>query len=176
SYLPSVELQDKLMRWRLYRFLSDHSQFYSVIRETLATALKTFLSRKGREREEPEQASPSSPEMPGAQLAAHLVNEARKQVESDGRTFLLVEIPDYSPSGQPVSVWAKIPAAVVRDVPVVHAGDVFRSLPAGTKLYYNKGHYHLTPIAADALARTIADDLQQPLKDGSCGRRLAAGL
>jgi hypothetical protein len=178
SYLPAVALQDRLMKHWLYRFLSDHSQLYTLAREGVATAVKKRLVPRTVENAsvQPERVQPDAaePELPGLDLAAALIREFQTQVEKDGHAFLVVDIPDHSPAGISSS-WPKLPSDGVRQVPVFHADDVFRRrFPATTKLYFEKGQNHLTPIATKALAQAVAEKLHPQLASGSCARRLAS--
>jgi hypothetical protein len=175
SYLPAVALQDRLMKHWLYRFLSDHSQLYTLAREGVATAVKKRLVPRaaGNVSVPPVAIEPGAaePELPGLDLAAALVREFQAQVEKDGHVFLAVDIPDHSPAGIS-STWPKLPPERVREVPVVHADEIFRHFPKSAKLYFEQGQNHLTPIAAKALAEAVAKKLQPQLAAGSCGRRL----
>lgn len=171
SYLPAVALQDSLMKHWLYRFLSDHSQLYSLAREGAATAVKKILLRPAPSSPSVQAVAPVQ-EFPGLDLAVNLIREFQAQVEKDGHAFLVVEIPDHSPNGI-VSTWPKLPQDSVRQVPVVHAGEVFNQrFPASAKLYFERGQNHLTPVAAKALAQAVAERLRPQLAAGSCGHRL----
>ena len=55
AYLPAVGFQDMLMRHAAYRFISDHSQLYTFIRERVSTlAKKRLVSSQGERLEEAE--------------------------------------------------------------------------------------------------------------------------
>jgi hypothetical protein len=173
EYLPSVELQDRLMRWKLYRLISDHSQLYSYARERASAVVKTLLVSR--------RAAPSEPEAPvteipgtGASglLSARLLRESMHVVEGDGAGFLVVDIPEPLNQGELVSVWTRLPVGEVGEVPVLHATDTLSPmLSKGIKLYFRKGHWHLTPVASKALAASIADRVALSLQQGRCSQR-----
>ena len=59
TYLPSIALQDRLMRSGLYRFIADNSQLYAFARERAAGTIKALLVviqevRRGKVTPEPE--------------------------------------------------------------------------------------------------------------------------
>jgi hypothetical protein len=174
TFLPSIAVQDKLMRWRLYRLLADNSQFYSFVREWLATLVKNLLVGV---RTEPAAPGPQPvAATPGAGreelLSARLLRESMKTITSDGVGFLVVDIPEPKDRLLLKSVWTKLPVSEVRDVPVLHAADAFKPLlSADTQLFYEKGHFHLTPLASRTLAASIADRIAPLLMQGRCSER-----
>ena len=49
EYLPAVNIQDMLMRHRLYRFVADHSQLYTFVRDRLSLLLKMRLQSERKQ-------------------------------------------------------------------------------------------------------------------------------
>jgi len=171
SYLPSVAIQDVLMKLSPYRWLSDNSHLYSWLREKVAVLVKKMLvvrsdakavgderasrprPRNGRGREA--KVVPHS-----VVLAAELLRLANESVIADGRSFLVVDIPKSRGRTAFESDWDRLPHSSVEEVEVLHAAEVFRPFAGpDTKLYYEEGHHHLTPLAARALASAVATRL-----------------
>jgi hypothetical protein len=187
DYLPSLALQDSLNRSVVYRFLSEHSQLYSFLRERAGGLGKVAISwwrgahsaasrPTGSSRPEPEVASiASAGERPVSAelLSAHLLRRLREQTSADDTDVLVVDVPDMLGRDKLVSVWSSLPADVLGDLPVLHAAEVLQPLASpSTKLYFERGHRHLTPLASSALGRAVAMRVKSALEAGRCGSRL----
>jgi hypothetical protein len=188
TYLPSIALQDRLMRSALYRTIADNSQLYAVARERAAEAVKGLLvvmqeARRGNDAPEPEPEPEPQPEavadVPAASgastdalLSGLLLREAMTQVGSTGAGFLVVDIPERDTRERVNSVWNKLPAELVKDVPVYHAGDALEPLLSPqTSVFFEKGHWHLVPVAVAAVAADLAARVEPLLRDGRCAAR-----
>lgn len=168
TYLPSVAIQDMLMRSQLYRLIADNSHFYSWVRERAALLVKRLLLQLNEIRvsgaahasvvgetktSEPIVAPPQYPNM----LAAYLLKYAKDEITGARRSFVVVDIPEPTSRTQFKSVWNLLPPQIVSGIDVVNAAETFKPLAsANTKLYYERGHGHITPLAAHALAREVA--------------------
>ena len=171
NYLPSVAIQDALMRWSIYRFIADNSQLYAFVREGVAIRVKAMLAaaggRRGAEGLAASASAGSKVAPPVADrdayeraLAARLLQYARQLTMTDGRHFLVVDIPEALSRTEFRSSWPMLDRALVDGIEVVHADQIFAPMASPSlKLYYEKGHNHLTPPAARALATTIAQRL-----------------
>ncbi len=49
EYLPAVNIQDMLMRYRVYRFVADHSQLYTFVRDRMSLLLKMRLQSERKQ-------------------------------------------------------------------------------------------------------------------------------
>lgn len=175
KYLPSVALQDALMKWRLYRIIADNSHLYAWARERVATFVKRMLvtmseaavGKSAQASSTPANGQQLSPqETYSEKLSAELLREAKRETREAGSSFLVVDIPDPVTRTSFNSSWKLVPASLVADIPVLHAADVFQPLASPTtKLYFEKGHGHITPPAAHALAVAVAAQIE---RDGSC--------
>jgi hypothetical protein len=174
QYLPFVAMQDRLMRWALYRVVADNSQLYSFAREWVGALVKNLLvsENAGTPGDSAQPASLAPATDVREVLSARLLEESRKSVTSDGADFLVVDIPEPGDRLHLMSVWKRLPADEVQSVPVLHAADALESmLSAGKQIYYEKGHYHLTPLASTALATSIAERIVPSLLHGRCSER-----
>jgi hypothetical protein len=182
EYLPSIAVQDTLNRFALYRFLSEHSQLYSFVRERaggLGKQAISWLRQVGKPADPKvpaasvENAGPTGPG-PEQVLSALLLRRLGEATTTAGTDFLIVDVPDMLGRDKLVSVWDSLPASVVRDLPVLHAAEVFAPLASpDTKLYFERGHRHLTPLASEALGKAIAARVRERLESGTCEARHA---
>lgn len=173
QYLPSVAIQDALMKSRVYRLVADNSHFYSWVRERAALMVKQLLLRlKEAQPISSAQASKNyateTPDIEAkavaypATLSAELLRSAKQEVAAAGRSFLVVDIPDPLSRIEFKSVWDQLPPQVVDGVDVIHADAIFKPIASpDTKLYYELGHGHITPPAAKALASAIASRIDE---------------
>ncbi len=160
TYLPSIALQDRLMRSALYRTIADNSQLYAFARERAASTVKSLLlvieeARRGKVAPEPEaQPEPEAvADVPAASgtssealLSGLLLRQAMTEVGSTGAGFLVVDIPERDTRERVNSVWNKLPAELVQGVPVYHAGDALTPLlTPQASVFFEKGHFHLVP-------------------------------
>jgi len=172
-YLPSVTLQDRLMKWTLYRLVADNSQLYSFVREWSATLVKNMLVAGNAAADSAPQPAVESTEAGARELlSARLLQESMKTIAKDGAGFLVVDIPEPKDRLLLKSAWTVLPANEVRDVPVLHAADALKPfLSPDTQLFYERGHFHLTPFASKTLAASIAERIAPLLMQGRCSER-----
>jgi hypothetical protein len=181
SYLPSVAIQDFLLRFALYRIIADNSHLYSVVRERAAVAVKRLLveantARSAAVAESKVEVARSSEsgaggEDPGFSLSARLIELFQREVAADGSGFAVVDIPTPEGRTKLWSNWHELGNLKLDGVPVTLGSEVFSPmLSPDTKLYFERGHSHLTPIAASRLAVAIALSLEETLAHRNCGR------
>ncbi|MEO7774840.1 MAG: SGNH/GDSL hydrolase family protein [Steroidobacteraceae bacterium] len=178
DYLPSISVQDALMKSWLYRAAADHSQLYSWLRESLALAVKRTLVWFGRLRageQPPAHASTEPTPVDSGQqvkaaddaarqyvglLSARLLQQAQGEVEANHSAFLVVEIPWTRSRTVFETSWNQMPAEIIADVPVIHGKEILQPLAAPErKIFYERGHGHITPLAAGALASAVNEHL-----------------
>lgn len=179
TYLPSIALQDRLMRSALYRTIADNSQLYAFARERAASTVKSLLlviqeARRGKAAPELPAEAAGTAGGPSAEslLSGLLLREAMTEVNSAGAGFLVVDIPERDTRERVNSVWNKLPAELVQGVPVYHAGDALTPLlTPQASVFFEKGHFHLVPVAVAAVAADLADRVEPLLRDGRCAAR-----
>jgi hypothetical protein len=182
TYLPSIALQDRLMRSRLYRAIADNSQLYAFARERAAGAVKGLLvaiqqARQGNDEPDVHAAKAAegiSPDQPSAEslLSALLLREAMQKVKAGGAGFIVVDIPERDTRERLNSVWKNLPVALVQDIPVFHAADALTPLLSpDTSVFFEKGHWHLVPVAVSAVSAALADRVEPLLREGRCAAR-----
>jgi hypothetical protein len=172
TYLPSVEVQDVLMQSRVYRWVADHSQLYALVRERIAGAVKGLLIAVNSFRIEPGAMKTVSDESDEAldqysiELSTALLRKSKQEIEQEGRDFVLVDILERRMNY--VSSFGILPSNLRAEFNIILPLDAFRAAGSERKLYYERGHGHLTPDGVDILARLTAERVSKSPKLASC--------
>ncbi|WP_308910196.1 SGNH/GDSL hydrolase family protein [Pseudokordiimonas caeni] len=175
TYLPGVELTDKLMKIPLYEWAISNSHFYSAIRERAAAIIKDILAtaRGGTAvADDANDAPPAGADTvageitdAGVALSHLLVDALAKEAEGAGAAFMVLDVPvrlnrlDYRASGNDLG-----DGAFAR-YPYVNPVEAFKAAAApDKKLYFEEGHRHWTPegnrIVADLAVRQATEILR----------------
>lgn len=172
TYLPAVDFQNKLMRYAAYRFISDHSQLYTFIRERISTLAKKRLVNDQRNRlEETDNegaGAAANADIDELQhrykidLSAALLERAHDEVVANGREFYLVDIPARVSRVEFSSPIDVLPASLRSHLNVVLPYPALaRAARPDLKLYYERGLGHFTPagmaILVDQTVRALSD-------------------
>jgi hypothetical protein len=178
TYLPSIEVQDVLMRSRVYRWVADQSHLYNLLREWVAGAAKSLLVTVSRFRigsSAVESASDESDQRLGQfsiAMSTALLRKSKQEIEQDGRDFVLVDIPDRVSRTSFKSFFDYLPHNLRDDIKVILPIDAFRAAASpDRKLYYERGHGHLVPNAVDIVARLAAEEISKSPNLAACTPR-----
>lgn len=172
TYLPGIELQDALMKSRLYRLVADNSHLYSFVREEVAQLVKDLLaaSRKSfsvraaasvpADAPTHKDSAAVSAEVESLQpryeirLSAALLTHAQDEIRSEQRDFYVVEIPRRISRTRFRSALELLPPETIAALTIVSPFEAFKQAARpDLKLYYESGPGHLTPVATELLAR-----------------------
>lgn len=172
NYLPAIGVRDKLMQYAVYRWLIEHSQLYSVIREHAGKNVKALLLAKNNLKnyfaEKPaEDNAPTEQAEQGnspADLLDSLLKRGKQLSSDNGAEFMLVDIPN---GFDPPNYYSVLDLEMKDyDLPshfnAVSPMDVFTHPDnAKTKYYYQKGHLHLSiegnRVVADIASQAIIE-------------------
>ena len=179
TYLPAIELRDSLMRYGVYRWLISNSQFYSAIREAAGGLVKDLLLLRASAGEDKEaEPGPDSGKKPSgqsnyrAELSVALLREAYEMASERDIEFALVEIPRRISRTRFVSSIARIEDMLPAEINVIKSLEVFLdNAGSDTKIYYEKGAGHLTPLGNSLLAEKVASAIRDQSIFGKCGSR-----
>ena len=170
TYLPGVKIQDTLMKFRVYQLVADNSHLYSFLRENTSNFLQKAIagvrgkifSRDSRARNEGTEAGDQALTPYAVKLAAALLQHARQTTHEDGGDFFVVEVPRRLARTSFNSSLAAFPAADLTGLNIVSPLAAFERMASPeTTLYYEHGHWHLTPLAVNALVDVTAPRLEQ---------------
>ena len=174
AYLPAVDVQDMLMRYRLYRFISDHSELYTFVRDRISLFLKMRISSARKQAlsvadtGDAEGASPSIDEdiddlqhRNKIDLSAAILLHAGDVVTSSGGDFYVIDIPARLSRTEFSSPLGVLPAPVLSRLKIIEPlAALSKAARPDLKLYYEKGSGHFTPtgvqILVDEAVKSIA--------------------
>jgi len=184
SYLPGVDLQDRLNRYHAYRFVSENLQIYGFAREIIGSYLKDitvgipaaldrmrgfFLPAEAPTTATVQDASKRPFTDPRRDvtddamvLSSALLQEFNRRTAADGVGFVLLDIPFQLSDASVLSSLKAMPEQTFAGIDVVSAVDEFnRAMGKGDKLYYKKGAGHFTPEGAALLVEKAAPVLER---------------
>lgn len=143
EYLPAVELREKLFSYAAYRFLAEHSMFYTWLRNKLSRLTQDRLlvaqqksAPKGKEGSQPSKGQKAE------QLSLALLQRAKQTSESAGADFYLFEVPtkvkrtEFRSSFPEENRFNEIRYNPIEDF----------SYQNGAKLYWEHSAGHFTPL------------------------------
>jgi hypothetical protein len=182
-YLPAVDFQDRLMRHALYRFVNDHSQLYTFVRDQASRLAKARMTREGKQ----DAAVAADADGPGAgenvdldevqrrnalALSAAILERAHDVVTADGGDFYILDIPARLSRTRFSSSIAVLPAALLPNLNVIQVlPGLSRAARPDLKLYYEKGQGHFTPIGTRILVDQAVIALASSPRLAACATR-----
>lgn len=163
TYLPGVKTREKLMEYALYRWMIQNSHLYTAGREKLAVFAKSVLvdikTKLGATRlpEQPsdntarEKADPSRQEF---SLDSLLIDNFNEIVSETGVTPILLDVPARTFNGEIESSYEHLSGRLRSEIIICSPySDLVKLNAENTKLYFEQGHKHFTPVGY----RTLAD-------------------
>ena len=166
TYLPAVGIRNRLEAVPGFRWVSEHSQIYSGVRDRAGVFVKVQLARlraqKNSGAAEDGKDDPAS-EASTRPLTAALIKMAMRLTEAAGSDWYMFDIPARQSRTEFVSLLEldHLPSEVLDHV-VSPLPAFERHADPGTKIYFEKGRLHLTPLgnrlAAEALFERISSD------------------
>ncbi len=183
TYLPGGRMQDYLLRSSLYRFIADHSQLYTLLRDRVVVFTKQILVHL-REARSQQAVAPEGDDSEGldeeeqaravqkqanVDLSSAILTHAAQVVAADGRDFYLVEIPTRLSRVKFGSSVDLLPPSVRTNIHIISPLAAFaRAARPDLKLYFELGHGHFTPPAARLLADEAAQTLTRSARLAAC--------
>ncbi len=169
TFLPGIRVSDQLSKLFVYRWLAENSQLYSAFRERSALQIKDLLLRL-RSTQAPTAVVANSPATapvaPGTSLPERLnlalLEEAKRVAESKGAHFMVLEIPANKTRTEFERMLPEYPPEIVRNLNLISPLSVFQAAAdPSKKLYFEKGHGHLTPLGNRLLADYFESQLEE---------------
>lgn len=170
NYLPAIGVRDKLMQYAVYRWLIEHSQLYSVVREHAGKNVKKLLLAKNtvknwfsKDTAATTQASAEPSNLP-EELLSKLLDRGQQLSSAMDAGFLLVDIPNgFDPPN-----YYSVLDTEMRDYSLPERFETVSPMPVftapenrDTLYYYQTGHLHLSiegnHVVADIAADAIVD-------------------
>lgn len=184
AYLPAVDVQDMLMRYRLYRFIADHSELYTFVRDRASLFLKMRMwsARKqalsvADEAEGAEGAAPVDQDIDELQhrnkidLSAALLMHAHDVVTSNGADFYLLDIPARLSRTQFSSPLGVLPESVRSRLTIITPlAALSKAARPDLKLYYERGLGHFTPTGVGILVNEAVKSIASSPRLAACAQ------
>jgi len=171
TYLPAIKISDWLNQFSVYRWLIENSHFYSAIRETVAENIKTLLVtlRQTKVKKTPETtdednfSTAPTDKKPYPQLLSEKLLQAAQQMSHNHHAqFAVLEIPDRRSRVLFRSHLAKFDPSLQAQLPMWSPIATFtQAADPAQKLYFEKGHFHLTPLGNHLLTEYFWSELQK---------------
>jgi len=163
TYLPATKIQAIFLGSPTYRWMAENSQFYNAVRDYTARLVKRVLvAVRGRPPAggadgDNEDASPAAAQV---DLSIALIQELRRHVEEANARFIMVDVPRRLNRQKFESSFAQLLAQLTGDPAFISPVSAFE-MAAGpeTKLYTEKGNYHLTSLGNRLLADLVAEKI-----------------
>jgi hypothetical protein len=183
SYLPAVGLQDSLMRYAVYRFIADHSQLYTFVRERFNVIVKQQLIRAQKATLGVPQGGDSDADRAPSddtdvdevahrnkiQLSAAILLHAHDEIVADGREFYVLDIPSRLSRTEFASTIGMLPEPVRAHIPIVSPlAALSKAARPDLKLYYEKGLGHFTPTGTEILVDQTREVLNSSARLAAC--------
>ena len=166
TFLPSIKLQNELMKSSAYRFVADNSQLYNYARETLASYAKRALKvasakAAGDEQGATQFGAPMGATSPYAiALSSALLTQARTTVTKDGASFYVIEVPRPVSRTKFATSIDQLPADSIRSLNLIQpAPQLAAAARPDLKLYLEHGAQHLSPQGVGVLLNASVDRL-----------------
>jgi hypothetical protein len=168
SYLPGIAIQDRLMQFAPYRWAIGHSHLYTAVRERTALLVKDLLvtlrraaalaaapppADPGGEAGDPADRDRAGP----ARLTGRLLAHAGRLAAAAGSDAYILDIPTVIDRTHFVSradLLGLDPATAARLVPLLPALEA--AAGPETRLFFERGHRHMTPLGNAIAARILA--------------------
>ena len=173
SYLPAVRLREALFHYSAYRWLAQHSHFYSWIRNNAGFYARSLLASWRSMRDAPPSSGPQSksagyPE----RLAASLLGRIREQCVQHGAEFIVCSIPNRKGRGKFIDVFPEAAAiSLGLEFQPVSPIPCFEADPKSL-YYWEHSAGHWTPSGTDCVAQALSARIQGILAmpEGAAGQ------
>jgi hypothetical protein len=166
TFLPQVELRERLFRFAAYRWLAGSSHLYNFLRERAAGVAKSALAGV---RALSETAPPARPagthgaageggQRPyAARLTIALLAEIQREVRAAGAELVVLDIPNTRGRTRFDSSFPDLAGTPLDGtLRVVSPLDAFAA-HRGELIYWEHSHFHFTPLGCKLVGSVLAD-------------------
>jgi hypothetical protein len=153
AFLPGIELSDRLSAIAPYRWLIENSQLYSALRERASRSIKSAMVNFRRPQDDGARDQPDDSGAPPGRaddypwrLTLALLEESRAAADAAGARYSVLELPASITRTQ---IERRMPEYPAGEAEALHVASPLGALLAAAgpdrKLFFEKGHGHLTP-------------------------------
>ncbi|OPX90607.1 MAG: hypothetical protein A4E53_00911 [Pelotomaculum sp. PtaB.Bin104] len=159
TYLPAVKIRETLEKLFFYVWVEENSQFYTFFREFAAVKAKALLDSLRSTRVRPNtvnQNNNESKEDYSTQLSVALLDKIKAVCSDRKIEFMILDIPRPRGSKEFYSVFPFEPDQLNGRYYLYSPIDDFKKAN-GQKIFWEKGHGHLTPLGCDIVGKGLAE-------------------
>lgn len=162
TYLPAVDLNDRLQNIAAYQWLSDHSQFFNAVKEKATVTIKHALAKYNQLRYRSAEKAGADNEKfdprEAERLSVALLKYAYEISQAHNTPFLIFDIPIFSSRTDFVSSASNLNLPPELNERLVSPLGKFQSIAnPDTQLYFERGHRHFTPKGNMVAARVLVE-------------------
>jgi hypothetical protein len=179
EYLPAVNVQDRLMRYRLYRLIADHSEFYTFVRDRISLLLKMRLQSErkqslsvadvGEAEGVPDDDLDELQHRNKIELSAAILTHTDDVVTSSGADFYLIDIPAKLSRTEFASPLDILPVPLRSRLKIISPlAALSKAARPDLKLFYEKGQGHFTPTGVGILVEEAVKSIASSPRLASC--------
>lgn len=171
TYLPAIELSDWLSQFAIYRWLIENCQLYAAIRETIASRVKDLLAtwrKKSTTTEKKDsikttESSKTAVASPYPLILSTRLLQAAQQLSQEHHAhFCVIEIPKRLSRTQYQSSLSDFSSEMREKLNMLSPLATFEThAHPDLKLYFEKGHFHLTPQGNQLLTDYFVSELKK---------------
>jgi hypothetical protein len=171
EYLPGVRLREKLDRITPYRWMDENSHLYTFVREKAAITTKGLLvalrggqaQAGGAAESKRVMTATTRPATPCAlpyedRLSLALLKEMSRESREHGAGMLVLDIPVRLSRSEFVSSFPRDATGGPEELRVVSPIPLFR-MQAGKLLFWERGHFHFTPLGCQLVGQVLCDEI-----------------
>jgi len=156
-YIPAVRARTALSNNTAYRFLSGHSHLFVATREKLSRLVRRAMAGHVIKRNTTGDGDAAMAERIASETDLAILSEAERLSGEMGAPFYVVDVPGVQARTRFRTSFRLLPDEVVARHNFVSPIEEFnRAASVNTKLYWEKGHKHLTPKGNDIIAKMMA--------------------
>jgi len=156
SYVPAMSAREFAERNPAYRLLSQHSHLFVALREHASRFVRRVMAGHVFSRRVTDGIEES--DTPASAVDVAILAAAETRAKAGGADFFVVDVPGAQSRTRFRSSFRLLPADVAARANYVSTVEAFEHAASLTrKLYWERGHRHLTPAGNAVIARATAE-------------------
>jgi hypothetical protein len=155
TYLPAMGARRTVENNPLFRFVASQSHLFTIIREKASRFVRRAMAGHVFSRKT---TAGAQQERPAGALDLAILARAEALSRQSGAAFFVVDVPSVQSRTRFRSSFRLLPEALAARENYISPLEAFEaSAGPGEKLYWEKGHRHLTPRGNAVLASVVAE-------------------
>lgn len=175
DYVPAIAARKRLQAIPAYQFLANNSHLFIAIREKLSRTVRRAMAGRVFTRNTAADLEESDADHHAGAIDLAILARAEELAISNGARFYVVEVPGVQARTRFRTSFRLLPASLIERPNYISPINEFNAAASLTeKLYWERGHRHLTPKGNALIAEVMADHLlgdAQTVKALSCSEQ-----